>query len=63
MSSGDDKLVRVRGGVKGFRLIRLGDWKDENNARRGKLKPKQKSRQQARMEAKQRRRNEKRGKP
>ena len=62
MAAGDNKLVRVRGGAKGFRMITLGDWKDELSARRGKLKPKVIPRNKSRMEAKMKRRSKNRGK-
>lgn len=58
MVSSDNKIVRVRGGSKGFRLITLGDWKGELAAKRGKA-PKIKSRRDIRMKLKMRTRAEK----
>lgn len=34
----DKKLVRVRGGLKGFRIIELGIWKQEQLEKKNKLK-------------------------
>jgi hypothetical protein len=31
-----DPLVRVRGGAKGFRMIKLSDWKKEKAQAKGK---------------------------
>ena len=55
MAAGDDKLVRVRGGPNGFRLITLGAWKAEVKDRRGKT-PRLKRLRDTRMEAKMRKR-------
>ena len=51
MPGGDDKLVRVRGGSKGFRMITLGQFKDEQREKRGKIK-KAKSPRAKKMDAK-----------
>ena len=61
MAGGDDKILRVRGGPKGFRMISLNQWKDEIRARKGLALLKEKSIREKRMEAKQRRRNESHG--
>jgi len=54
-----NKKVRVRGGPKGFRWIKLDDWIKENEQKRGKAQKAQSPRQQ-RMEEK---RKAKRKKP
>jgi len=36
-SDPDNKLVRVRGGARGFRMVRLGDWKQEQKEKKGKV--------------------------
>lgn len=56
-----ETLVRVRGGLKGFRMITLDQWKNELKARRGKI-VKAKRRRDERMETKQKRRNKRRAK-
>ena len=33
----DKKLIRVRGGPKGFRMISIADWKRERKEKKGKL--------------------------
>jgi hypothetical protein len=39
MAAGDDKIVRVRGGPKGFRMITLAKFKAEKRAKKGKRLP------------------------
>ena len=52
----DKKFVRVRGGLKGFRMIALGDWKREQKEKKGKiLKAKNLSPRQKKQEVKRKR--------
>lgn len=62
MASADDKLVRVRGGPKGFRMITLGAFKVEQKAKKGKL-PRIDSRRAKRMDAKRKKNRQRKKKP
>ena len=56
----DKKLVRVRGGLKGFRIIELGIWKQEQLEKKNKLElPKILSQGERKQQVK-RKRNQKR---
>jgi hypothetical protein len=52
MAAGDDKIVRVRGGSKGFRMITLGKFKAEQKAKKGKLPKIDSSHRAKKMQAK-----------
>ena len=53
----DKKLIRVRGGLKGFRMISIADWKQEQREKNGKL-PKVMSPRAKKQEKVRKRKNE-----